>query len=689
MLYLAQLKEKLLKKYSKESGFYELSLPTSYPYVVSLNSPTSKELLNELPKVRAWQQEYESSKLAPFLIYQEHKARGALGDHRVLAQVCFPDCHTLEHFIAPKNCPQPSSYAVSTNKDNAVGAHGFKVVPERSVGANSPALGKSQIADRNKLGSATNGSIKPKALVGQDHKKSKQDSVAVPSLMEQLGLADCFAQYAQENDIDLAKSNVASVEPQPKSVKPAVSFSSLSDQDFFSALDRASAQTEVKVEPKVTAPKAEPKEALLLEGSIGKEVASNSLVQQSCCSSGGSCSSGSSGSGGGSCNGGTNYLIANEVLAGLDKVNLVKGPLKEHERKIKAPYGSFRCFQLQLSRIQAPLYLNLGSDQSKLSLRNQGLNEYIKTHARSIAQIGADFWVIVQLVDYLASLKRTPNIYVRQVSLPLMDTKFIERNYRMIDELLILCLPKERDIQEYEPLESDKQGYKKSRSFSDFVKRWGFANKKEMIRWRMLDPKMSSSLYEGAGSMIDSIVSIDVLAHLKLNFEHVIICENEVCYLNLPAITNSIAIFGSGYKVGLLSELPWLKDKDIIYWGDIDTHGFNILNSFREALNYSFKDSHYDASLKVRTMLMDMDTLKSNKHYIVQESESVSTFLATLKGKEYLCYEALINHSMGKQVRLEQELIPFDQVLAALKAILPQEKIIFDYQLFSRSNLVS
>lgn len=680
MLYLAQLKEKLLKKYSKENGFYELSLPTSYPYVVSLNSPTSKELLNELPKVRAWQQEYESSKLAPFLIYQQHKARGALGDHRVLAQVCFPDCHTLEHFIAPKNCPQPSSYAVSTNKDNAVGAHGFNVVQERLSVAHSPALGKSHIVDRNKLGSAPNGSIKPKALVGQDHKKSKQESVAVPSLMEQLGLADCFAQYAQENDIDLAKSNVASVEPQPKSVEPAVSFSSLSDQDFFSALDRASAQTEVKVDPQVTASKAEPKEPLLLEGSNGKEVASNSLVQQSCSRSGGSCSGGSSGSG--SCNGGTNYLIANEVLAGLDKVNLVKGPLKEHERKIKAPYGSFRCFQLQLSRIQAPLYPNLGSSQSKLSLRNQGLNEYIKTHARSIAQIGADFWVIVQLVDYLASLKRTPNIYVRQVSLPLMDTKFIERNYRMIDELLILCLPKERDLQEYEPLESDKQGYKKSRSFSDFVKRWGFANKKEMIRWRMLDPKMSSSLYEGAGSMIDSIVPIDVLAHLKLNFEHVIVCENEVCYLNLPAITNSIAIFGSGYKVGLLSELPWLKDKDIIYWGDIDTHGFNILNSFREALNYSFKDSHYDASLKVRAMLMDIDTLKSNKHYIVQESESVSTFLATLKGKEYLCYEALINHSMGKQVRLEQELIPFDQVLAALKAILPQEKIIFDYQLF-------
>lgn len=677
MLYLAQLKEKLLKKYSKESGFYELSLPTSYPYVVSLNSPTSKELLNELPKVRAWQQEYESSKLAPFLIYQEHKARGALGDHRVLAQVCFPDCHTLEHFIAPKNCPQPSSYAVSTNKDNAVGAQGFKVVPERSVGANSTAIANSQAANRQSLGSAPNGSIKQKALVGQDHKKSKQESVAVPSLMEQLGLADCFAQYAQENDINLAKSNVAFVDPQPKSVEPAVSFSSLSDQDFFSALDRASAQTEVKAEPKALGSNTERQDKLLPGALIGKEIASNYLVQQSCSRSEGGCSGGSSGSG--SCNGGTNYLIANEVLAGLDKVNLVKGPLKEHERKIKAPYGSFRCFQLQLSRIQAPLYPNLGSNHSKLSLRNQGLNEYIKTHARSIAQIGADFWVIVQLVDYLTSLKRTPHIYVRQVSLPLMDTKFIERNYRMIDELLILCLPKERDLQEYEPLESDKQGYKKSRSFSDFVKRWGFANKKEMIRWRMLDPKMSSSLYEGAGSMIDSIVPIDVLAYLKLNFEHVIICENEVCYLNLPAITNSIAIFGSGYKVGLLSELPWLKDKDIIYWGDIDTHGFNILNSFREALNFSFKDSHYDASLKVRTMLMDIDTLKSNKHYIVQESESVSTYLATLKGKEYLCYEALINHSMGKQVRLEQELIPFDQVLAALKAILPQEKIIFDY----------
>ena len=165
----------------------------------------------------------------------------------------------------------------------------------------------------------------------------------------------------------------------------------MSDQDFFSALDRASAQTEIKVEPKVTAPKAEPKEALLLEGSIGKEVASNSLVQQSCCSSGDSCSGGSSGSG--SCNGGTNYLIANEVLAGLDKVNLVKGPLKEHERKIKAPYGSFRCFQLQLSRIQVSLYLNLGSNQSKLKAYViRGLMNICQTHARSIAQIGADFW---------------------------------------------------------------------------------------------------------------------------------------------------------------------------------------------------------------------------------------------------------------------------------------------------------
>jgi len=36
-----------------------------------------------------------------------------------------------------------------------------------------------------------------------------------------------------------------------------------------------------------------------------------------------------------------------------------------------------------------------------------------------------------------------------------------------------------------------------------------------------------------------------------------------------------------GYAVDVLGQLPWLQEAQCIYWGDIDTHGFAILNRAR------------------------------------------------------------------------------------------------------------
>ncbi|MGI6299138.1 MAG: Wadjet anti-phage system protein JetD domain-containing protein [Saccharofermentanales bacterium] len=40
-------------------------------------------------------------------------------------------------------------------------------------------------------------------------------------------------------------------------------------------------------------------------------------------------------------------------------------------------------------------------------------------------------------------------------------------------------------------------------------------------------------------------------------------------------------IFGAGYGFDHLASASWLNQKDIYYWGDIDTHGFAILNQLR------------------------------------------------------------------------------------------------------------
>ncbi len=39
-----------------------------------------------------------------------------------------------------------------------------------------------------------------------------------------------------------------------------------------------------------------------------------------------------------------------------------------------------------------------------------------------------------------------------------------------------------------------------------------------------------------------------------------------------------MVLFGSGYGFEFLSNVLWLAKLNIYYWGDIDTHGFAILN---------------------------------------------------------------------------------------------------------------
>ena len=573
MLALSKLKEKLLKKYSKDSDFYELCALESYPYVVSLGAPTSKELIYNLPTVRAWQASYESSELASYLIKKELKARGAMGSHVIITHVSFPNREALEHFVSPKHCPKSA--------------------------------------------------IPPVAVV-----KAESQSKLVTSAPAPVSVP---------------------IENEP--------LSSLSDSDFFNFLDRASDCAPPKLQA-ARAHKAVEKEqggCLVAKSTLMDMPGEHPLAQEMLESP---------------------YRLCADVLAGKS-LECKRGPLHDMERKLEAIVGSFKCLDVLLSRIQGALYPALLESSDAFAKRCHGLDFYIRAHGASVAALGPDFLVMVQLVDYLASLSATPPIYLRQVTLPVMDTKFVERHYGIIDALLRLCLPPERCL--------DAQG---AEGFNGFVRRWGFRAKKDMVRYRMLDPHMSNALYGSNGLALDSIVPLEALAHLELSFEHVIICENEVCYLSLPEISNTIAIFGSGYKVTQLAKLPWLLHKDVIYWGDVDSHGFNILHSLRQALakeEYGQVLENMDAmqvepvlkSTRVRSMLMDTATLKRNVHSIVIEAKPITKELDYLNGEEQLCCQELSTKFDSAYARLEQELIPFDQVIEALKRLLPDEHILF------------
>lgn len=133
------------------------------------------------------------------------------------------------------------------------------------------------------------------------------------------------------------------------------------------------------------------------------------------------------------------------------------------------------------------------------------------------------------------------------------------------------------------------------------------------------------------------------------------VVENEITYLAFPLPGDAIVIFGGGYAVDVLEPLGWLTGLDLIYWGDIDTHGFAILNRLRHRFGHA------------RSMLMDRATLLAHRgQWVTEPRPTAATTLDHLDADEAELYRDLLDGALGPAVRLEQERIRFAAIEQAL-----------------------
>lgn len=248
----------------------------------------------------------------------------------------------------------------------------------------------------------------------------------------------------------------------------------------------------------------------------------------------------------------------------------------------------------------------------------------------------ADDWDRVLAV--LAWFRDHPRagVYLRQVDIPGVDTKFIERHKGLCIELLDLVLPPEAV--------SASAG-------RQIELRYGLCPRPPLVRFRILDPR------HFIGGLSDIATPAPQLARLALGVKRIFVTENEINGLAFPDIAESAVIFGLGYSLERLIEVPWLAEKAISYWGDIDTHGFAILNRLRASLP------------RVRSLLMDRETLLAHRRLWVDEAARHLTPLAHLTPEENALYEDLAADRLGRGVRLEQERIAFGWVERALEGL--------------------
>lgn len=230
-----------------------------------------------------------------------------------------------------------------------------------------------------------------------------------------------------------------------------------------------------------------------------------------------------------------------------------------------------------------------------------------------------------------------PHCYLREIALPDVDSKFIETHHALLNEWLsILCVPVD--------------GQAKS-----FELRWGIKRKPERLRLRFLGEQSIGYLQD----IEAPFAQWSDLDWQGLGIERVFITENEINFLTFPHIDKSIILFGKGYGFDAWRSLPWLNALPIFYWGDVDTHGFAILNQLRQAF------------AQVRSMLMDEQTLLAHRVFWGRESTPLTkTALDYLTLDEQAVYQGLLGHRWQVNLRLEQERIALQTVAATLKQLM-------------------
>ena len=104
-----------------------------------------------------------------------------------------------------------------------------------------------------------------------------------------------------------------------------------------------------------------------------------------------------------------------------------------------------------------------------------------------------------------------------------------------------------------------------------------------------------------SGGARDITVTAEAFSTLQLPVHTVIATENQVNFLALPERPGTLALYGAGYGFSSLRDAAWLRDCEVLYWGDIDTHGFRILDQLRAVHPH------------VESVLMDEETLLAHR----------------------------------------------------------------------------
>ena len=243
-----------------------------------------------------------------------------------------------------------------------------------------------------------------------------------------------------------------------------------------------------------------------------------------------------------------------------------------------------------------------------------------------------DFERLLSLISWLLDHPRS-DLYPRQLPVAGLDSKWLETRRALIADLVGAL--RRIDIPSRE-----------------FYESCGLRPLPSLVRLKVLDDRLRSRI----GGIRDLAVPVNDLSHLDLPAKCLFVVENLQTGLAFDDLDDTLVVMGLGYGVDALQQLRGVQQAAVFYWGDIDTHGFAILNRAR---------THVP---RLKSLMMDEATFRQHRDLCVEEpSQHGAESLPNLTAEELALYRELKMQKWGHRLRLEQERISWPEAWRKVK----------------------
>lgn len=254
---------------------------------------------------------------------------------------------------------------------------------------------------------------------------------------------------------------------------------------------------------------------------------------------------------------------------------------------------------------------------------------WAREKARRVAEAG-DVWPgILEVACYFINNPQ-PRLYPRQLPLPL-PTKFIDEQHELLRVVLDFLLE--------DQIAPDT---------STFNARFHLLEDEAPVRMRFLD----AEAMEKAGFPVRDVTQpLSQFNRHDPRADVVVVVENKMCFLTLPAMARGLAVWGGGKAAALLHKTVWLSNCRFYYWGDMDDTGYSILSELRR---------HHPM---VQSLLMNERAWREHQHLAhADKLDAAPPESLNLNESELVAWRQV---RLLRQV-IEQEQIPVASVECAL-----------------------